>query len=85
VNMSASSQSSSSRAPESVRPGAVCHWDLVPKADFILGCGKEKIPARFLFRDTLHAVFEIGERMLEFDLLDDGRIQRGDRVWSIAR
>jgi hypothetical protein len=83
--MLASSRVAPSTAVSTVRHGEICHWDLIPKQDVLLDRGDKKVRGRFLFRDTLHAVFEIGGNLQEFNLTDSGGLWRGARAWKILR
>lgn len=53
------------------------HWDLTPGETVRLNKAGTVTVARFLFRDTLHVVFEYGTGLHEFNLSDDGALLRG--------
>jgi hypothetical protein len=48
------------------------HWDLFPHETVTLSSRGERIRARFLFRDTAHAAFEIEGNYWELSLREDG-------------
>ena len=50
------------------------HWDLFPGETVTLRSGGSVVRARFLCRDTCSAVFEFSDRLLRFELRDDGTL-----------
>lgn len=56
---------------------------MIPGEDVVLNRDGKKLRSRFEFRDTAHAIFQIAGVLEEFDLLDDGSLERGGRHWTI--
>jgi hypothetical protein len=65
------------------------HWDLCPNETVTLESRGERVRARFLFRDTAHACFEIDEglslKFCEFKLRRDGDLAVGFGQAEVVR